>query len=151
MTHDDSLRQRNLVTVREFMTLWGPDRGRRRIELAHPEAKVLVQMSPDPAPGVHDFVWWAQRTAEVFPNYGPTDYELYETEDPNRFIVRTVGAGARIEDDGTETPVAYPYLYGFLMEEGRIRLFEEHVDELGRLWPASGVELTYPTPGNHPR
>jgi hypothetical protein len=150
MNERDALREHNLNAVREFMSLAGPDRHRGRQALARPDAQLFARMGDEEPPAAYDFAEWAQASSEQFPNYGPAEYELYVTDDPHRFIARCVGRGARRLADGTEVPVVFPFFYAFLMEGGKIRVFEENRDELIGLYGETGIDYSLPD-GHGPR
>jgi len=156
MTHNsDDLRKKNLETVRHFMTLTGPERLEERNKIATPDARLYARLGAnklaadgerlfdrldvDIQPAAYDFRDWNRESCEEYPGYGPHSYEIYETENPNRFIARCEAKGHR--RDGT--PVIFRFFYAFLMQDGLIRVFEENWDDLIHLYDADGVEYGY--------
>lgn len=147
MSGVEDLRARNREAVVKFLSLWGPEREKGRNALAHPDAILIRPASKagETGPWFGSYQAWTASANKGYPNYGPTDYELYETADPNRFIGRTMSRGAKLFEDGHEEPVEWPYLFIFTMEDGKIKVLEEQRDQFAHVYPKAGLKLRYTT------
>lgn len=121
----DDIRKKNREVVEYFLTLRGPDRGPKRAALFSEDSR--VEMYRD----LNMRGWdWCHSTPDCWPEWGFYEGVIYETEDPNKFLVPAVGRG-KVYAPGGEGP-GYPcevwYILCFEMENGKIKLFRETVD-----------------------
>lgn len=145
MTNNE--REKNLKTIREFLTLRGVERHDRRNELAAPGARVYVRerageesiSAENNKPTSYDFIEWNRESCAEYPDYGPSHYDIFECDDPRKYAVRCEAHGKR--DDGT--PFIFRYIFTFLMEDGKIRIFEEHLDDLYDLYEQDSMKYKY--------
>ena len=127
---NDTLKEKNLSTVKHFLTLEGPDRGPARAELFLKDAKVEMYVPS----GEHldmDGRKWCLDTPDTFPIWGFYEGVIYENpDDPNSFMVPAVGRG-KVFAPGGKGPgynCEVWYILLFEMEDGKIKLFRETVD-----------------------
>lgn len=90
-------------------------------------------------PTSYDFLEWNRDSCAEYPHYGPDRYDIFECSDPRKFAVRCEAAGRR----GDGTPFIFRFIFTFLMEGGKIRVFEEHLDDLYDLFSQDGLEYRY--------
>lgn len=131
---NEALRKKNLETIYKFLECKGPERritraplftpdGRKEMELRIGE-KVIMQDQP--------FQQWLDETAEMFPDWGFYDNTIFQTEDPNIFLVKSNGRGCEVHG-GVSTPVSSFYINEFLMEDGKIKRFRETLNPCEKL------------------
>ena len=124
---NDQLRKQNRETIERFLECRGPQRGILRAPLFVEGATQEIAM-----PGSNGFEYrvtpvqeWLDSTAVSFPEWGFYDNMIFETEDPDIFIVKSHGKGAMVKD-GKSCPVEHFYVNEFRMENGKIKLFREN-------------------------
>ncbi len=124
---NDALRTLNLKTIREFLECRGPERGKQRAPLFAPGATQEIAM---PVGGGFEYKVtpvqeWLDSTAISFPEWGFYDNMIFETDDPNIFLVKSHGMGAMVEQ-GVSHPVEHFYVNEFRMDNGKIVMFREN-------------------------
>ncbi len=124
--NDTRLREKNLATVRAFLACTGPERGAARAPLFAPGATQEIA-----APIGGDFQYrstpvgaWLEETSRSFPDWGHYENVIFQTEDPNLFLVKSHGMGKTVVD-GQLVPVEHYYINEFRMRDGKIVLFRE--------------------------
>ena len=123
---NENLREKNLETVKKFLECRGPLRGVSRAPLFCEGATQEIGF-----PTGKGFEYrktpceeWLTSTAESFPDWGFYDNMIFQTEDPNIFIVKSHGVGHMVED-GKQIPVEHFYVNEFRMKDGLIEMFRE--------------------------
>ena len=124
---NDQLRKQNRETIERFLECRGPQRGILRAPLFAEGATQEIAM-----PGSNGFEYrvtpvqeWLDSTAVSFPEWGFYDNMIFETEDPDIFIVKSHGKGAMVKG-GKSCPVEHFYVNEFRMENCKIKLFREN-------------------------
>ena len=124
---DDMLRTMNRETIKKFLECRGPERGKMRAALFAQGATQEIAM-----PGNGGFEYrvtpvqeWLDSTAVSFPEWGFYDNMIFETDDPNIFLVKSHGMGAMVKD-GVSQPVEHFYVNEFRMKDGKIVMFREN-------------------------
>lgn len=128
------LRAKNLETIYKFLECKGPERKYTRAPLFTPDGRKEMELRIGDQVIMQDvpFQEWLDGTAEMFPDWGFFDNVIFQTEDPNLFLVKSNGRGHEVHD-GVETPVNSFYINEFLMEDGKIKRFRETMNPCEKL------------------
>lgn len=123
---NEELRQKNLETIYKFLECKGPERRITRAPLFTPDGRKEMELRIGDQVIMQDqpFQEWLDGTAEMFPDWGFYDNTVFQTENPNLFLVKSNGRGHQVMD-GVSTPVNSFYINEFLMEDGKIKRFRE--------------------------
>lgn len=126
-----ALKVKNRKVVDAFLELSGPDRGPKRAEMFADDSKVemFIRMGEGGQLDL-DGKEWCLDTPDTFPIWGFYEMTVYESDDPNSFLVPAVGRG-KVFAPGGKGPgydVAIWYILCFELEDGKITLFRETVD-----------------------
>lgn len=144
-------RTKNLETVRRFLSCKGPERRQTRLPLFTPDGckqmhmringKDILQNQPA--------VQWLEESANLVPEWGFYENQIFQTEDPDLFLVKSIGRGNSEFRDcpGLNVYINY-YINEFRMQEGKIRCFRETVFPCARLYFAQGPGLHFQYKGD---
>lgn len=123
---NEELRKKNRETIEKFIQCRGPERGILRAPLFIKDATQEIAM-----PVENGFEYrvtpvqeWLDSTAVSFPDWGFYDNIIFETEDPDIFLVKSHGKGTMVQN-GKPVPVEHYYINEFRMENGKIKMFRE--------------------------
>jgi ketosteroid isomerase-like protein len=116
---DDELRKKNQATVEKYFTssLIGT------VDLYADDATYSKE----------DLMKEAVFNSKSFPDWKYSSFKVYSTQDPNKFFAEAAGSGTFYKNgDSKATPVKYSntYVDVFIMQDGKIKSFEEHMDSL---------------------
>ncbi len=123
----NQVREKNRAAIEAFLQCRGPKRGEMRAPLFAENATQEIAM-----PGPDGFQYrslpakeWLESTAISFPEWGFYDNMIFETEDPNIFLVKSRGQGFMVKN-GKSSPVEHFYVNEFRMKDGKIEMFREN-------------------------
>ena len=125
---NEGLRRKNLETIEYYMTLRGPERRDKRRPLFTEDAGFELTFTADCVPFGKSFKEWNDvGEQEKFPDWGFYNYEIYQTQNPNRIFVECDGRGKMIidHDTGEESIYENHYIISFDMEDGKIKKIRE--------------------------
>lgn len=125
---DERARRQNLNTVEYYMTLSGPDRGKKRTPLFAENAVFELTFMPDCVPFRTTAVpWHTIRDPENFPDWQLFNAEIYQTQNPKMFFVECDGRGHMTVDGEPDQDRIYEnhYILSFEMEDGKIKCLRE--------------------------
>ncbi len=118
-----ALRDQNLETIKAFLALGGPERGQARAPLFTQDA-VKEMALPGQAPMVKSAATWLAESAREVPEWAFYENEIYQTDDPNVFLVKSVGRGNALFTGEAAVYINY-YINEFVMDSGKIKRFRE--------------------------
>jgi len=116
---DDELRKKNQATVEKYFT--------------SSLIETVDLYADDATYSREDLMKEAIFNSKSFPDWKYTSFKVYSTQDPNKFFVEAAGSGTFYKNgDQKATPVKYSntYIDVFIMQNGKIKSFEEHMDSL---------------------
>lgn len=143
---DPVLRKQNKQGVEEYLATGGPKRHLDRIPMFTDDG--LVQGPPFIGVGIFKYKDFNGEPKDI-PGYAMYDTEIYECDDPNKFIARLIGRGFSDKFDKHGTVIGYVnyFVHTFEMDHGKIKLVRETVNgcdrvhrENMRIFP---VEISY--------
>ena len=132
----DALREKNLDTIRKFLACAGPERKDTRRPLFTADAVKEMELAlPTGTVLQHDSAFdWLEDSSAGCPQWGFYENQIFQTEDPNYFLVKSVGRGNQdFEHKGFWSCYINYYVNEFWMEDGKIKLFRETVNPFARL------------------
>lgn len=124
---DNALRAKNLETIHAFLACRGPERHKGRAplftadatkEMYHPD---MDKLTKNPAGE------WLVESSAMVPEWGFYENQIFQTSDPNLFLVKSIGRGNALFSGEKEVYINY-YINEFLMEDGKIKRFRETVN-----------------------
>ena len=127
---EKEIREKNLETIEAFLKCAGPERGIQRAPLFAPGGRKEMMLTIEGKTQFQDvpFEEWLSSTTDMFPNWGFYDNVIFETKDPNIYLVKSHGVGEMILD-GVSHPYSNYYINEFRMEDGKIKLFRETINK----------------------
>ena len=130
-SEDEQTRQQNLETVEYYMTLVGPDRGKKRMPLFTEDAAFELTFTADCVPfRTTATPWHTVRDPENFPDWTLYNAHVYQTQNPNMFFVECDGRGHMLLAGDTQQELIYEnhYILSFEMENGKIKSLREFMN-----------------------
>jgi hypothetical protein len=116
---DDELRKKNQATVEKYFI--------------SSFVECVDLFVDDATQSKKDLMTEAIFNSKSFPDWKYSSFKVYSTRDPNKFFVEAAGSGTFYKNGDTKaTPVKYSntYIDVFIMQDGKIKSFEEHLDPL---------------------
>jgi phenazine biosynthesis protein len=130
--NNDQIRETNLATIRKFLDCGGPDRARQRQPLFAEQATKEMDMPESGGPSSVRAADWLVQSAEFVPDWAFYENQIFQTDDPNLFMVKSVGRGNAKFSGELAVYINY-YINEFLMENGLIKRFRETFNPFERL------------------
>lgn len=149
---DEALRKKNLETIRTYLSMKGGERA-ERWKLYCDDCITGLGYTASGAP-MKNFGIAAQKEMEIinardFPDWAFTDNVIFETGDPNYFIVEGNGAGMCYFDPEKPYMHSDHYIHTFAMEDGKIKMYHEYMNPCKELQDM-GWDLGLPPMGPPP-
>lgn len=143
-SRDDELRGRNIATIEEFVGASSQEERARRVELFVDDDTCTIGEDHLGVLFGNEKAWqligWTLRR---FPDYAFHSNVVFQTQDPNLFLVMSDGAGkVDFPAYGDPRPYRNVYFHTFRMDDGRIRDYYEY-SNVKVLYDVLGVELEH--------
>lgn len=140
------IRAKNLNTILRFLSCKGPERKASRQPLFSPEGCKQMHMriqGKDILQNQPALDWLEESTAMV-PEWGFYENKIFQTEDPERFLVKSIGRGNSTFHENPDLCVYINYYINeFQMRDGKILVFRETVFPCARQHFLLGPGLHY--------
>lgn len=150
--NDTTLREKNLATIRAYLSMKGADRANRWTFYCN-DCITGLGYTASGAP-MKNYGIEAQKKMEVinardFPDWEFTNNVIFQTADPNYFIVEGDGAGICLFNPEHPYMHSDHYIHTFAMCDGKIKMYHEYMNPCKEL-KDMGWDLGLPPMGPPP-
>jgi phenazine biosynthesis protein len=132
---NEALRQKNMATVKKYAVTPFVD----GVNLLFAEDGTFNGVK-----GKAALLEDAEFNTKAFPDWQYTKFDVFSTQDPNKFFVEAKGQGHAYKDaNPAATPGNYSnsYILVFIMKDGKIESLQEHQDDQFALFRAFGYKM----------